>query len=91
MDAPNNPSALYRVHAPFATGLLDVDDGHFVYWEQSGNPDGPPVVFLHGGPGAGCWPHHRSLFDPAHYDVILFDQRGCGNSTTHGSTDDNTT
>ena len=69
-----------------ANGMLDVGAGHRVYWEVSGNPDGKPVVFLHGGPGAGTTPLHRRLFDPAAYRIVLFDQRGCGRSTPHVAT-----
>ncbi|GAB1516487.1 prolyl aminopeptidase [Actinophytocola sp. KF-1] len=67
-------------------GMLDVGDGHQVYWEVSGNPDGKPVVFLHGGPGGGTSPLQRRLFDPAAYRIVLFDQRGCGRSTPHVAT-----
>ncbi|PZF80537.1 prolyl aminopeptidase [Jiangella anatolica] len=66
---------------PYAHGLLDVGDGHRVYWEECGNPAGRPAVVLHGGPGAGCTAAHRELFDPALYRVVLLDQRGCGRST----------
>jgi proline iminopeptidase len=62
-----------------------------VYWERCGNPAGKPAVFLHGGPGSGCGPDHRRLFDPAKYCVTLFDQRGCGRSTPHASLEANTT
>jgi proline iminopeptidase len=65
---------------PNETGMLAVGDGHQVYWETWGNPDGVPVVFLHGGPGGGCWPGHRDLFDPVRHFVVFFDQRGCGRS-----------
>src|SRR3546814_2120998 len=68
--------------------MLDVGDGQRIYWEACGNPAGKPVVFLHGGPGAGCGPTHRRLFDPAVYRIILFDQRGCGRSTPHASLPD---
>ncbi|HEX6354824.1 prolyl aminopeptidase [Actinophytocola sp.] len=71
-----------------ATGMLDVGDGHRVYWEVSGNPDGKPVVFLHGGPGSGTSPLQRRFFDPDAYRVVLFDQRGCGRSTPHVATID---
>ncbi|MFI7677901.1 prolyl aminopeptidase [Actinophytocola sp. NPDC049390] len=67
-------------------GMLDVGDGHQVYWEVSGNPDGKPVVFLHGGPGGATSPLQRRLFDPAAYRIVLFDQRGCGRSTPHVAT-----
>ena len=71
--------------------MIDVGDGHNVYMEQSGNPDGHPVVVLHGGPGGGCSPAMRRYFDPNHYRVILFDQRGCGRSRPHASVENNTT
>src|SRR4030095_16462912 len=64
---------------------------HQLYWEQSGNSDGIPAVFLHGGPGAGCSPDHRRLFDPERYNILLFDQRGCGRSTPPASLEANTT
>ena len=84
-------AGLYPPVEPFKTGLLDVGDGHRVYWELCGNPSGKPAVFLHGGPGAGCSVEHRRLFDPNKYCVLLFDQRGCGRSTPHASIDANTT
>ena len=65
---------------PFAIEHLDVGDGHALYVEQSGNPDGPPALFLHGGPGGGCAPRVRGFFDPDHYRIVLFDQRGAGQS-----------
>ena len=71
--------------------MLPVSGGHRIYWEQSGNPKGVPVVFLHGGPGAGSNPSHRRFFDPSHYRIVLMDQRGSGRSTPFGSTEDNTT
>jgi proline iminopeptidase len=76
---------------PFQTHALPVGDGHTLYVEQAGNPQGQPVVFLHGGPGAGCSPKHRQLFDPQHYHIILFDQRGAGRSTPHACLTANTT
>jgi proline iminopeptidase len=76
---------------PYATGLLRVEAPHVLYWEQSGNPHGMPVAFLHGGPGAGATPTHRRFFDPQHYRIIVFDQRGAGRSTPLGSLADNTT
>lgn len=82
---------LYPEIEPYRTGMLDVGDGHQVYWELCGNPDGKPAVFLHGGPGAGCSPAHRRLFDPARYNILLFDQRGCGRSTPHADLTANTT
>ena len=82
---------LYPEIEAYAHGMLDVGDGHQIYWERSGTPGAKPAVFLHGGPGGGCSPAHRRLFDPALYDVMLFDQRGCGRSTPHASLDANTT
>jgi proline iminopeptidase len=82
---------LYPEIEPFETGMLDVGDGHQVYWERVGTKGAKPAVFLHGGPGGGIGPKNRRLFDPALYDVILFDQRGCGKSTPHASLDANTT
>ncbi len=82
---------LYPAIEPYASGLLDVGDGHRVYWERCGTPGAIPAVFLHGGPGGGCAPSHRRLFDPARYDVLLFDQRGCGRSLPHAELAANTT
>lgn len=65
---------------PYDTGMLDVGDGHFLYWECCGNPDGKPAIYLHGGPGSGCTPGQRRWFDPDAYRIVLFDQRGCGRS-----------
>jgi proline iminopeptidase len=76
---------------PYRTGYLRVSPLHELYWEESGNPSGRPVVFLHGGPGAGVNPKHRRYFDPAFYRAILFDQRGAGRSRPHASLEDNTT
>lgn len=76
---------------PYDKGLLDVGDGHRVYWEVCGNPNGKPVVFLHGGPGGGCGPSHRRLFNPDKYRIVLFDQRGCGRSLPHANLEANTT
>jgi proline iminopeptidase len=90
---PNEPRerGLYPEIEPYASGHLDVGDGHQIYWERVGTPGAKPAVFLHGGPGGGISPKHRRLFDPARYDVLLFDQRGCGRSTPHASLDANTT
>ena len=82
---------LYPPLAPFDQRLLDVGDGHKVYVEQCGNPEGIPVVVLHGGPGGGCSPAMRRYFDPSAYRVVLFDQRGCGRSQPHASVTNNTT
>ncbi len=76
---------------PFARNMLDVGDGHRIYYEQSGTPTGLPVVVLHGGPGGGCSPAMRRFFDPEKYHIILFDQRGCGRSRPHASVNANTT
>ena len=82
---------LYPEIEPFETGFLDTGDGHRIYWERVGTKGAKPAVFLHGGPGGGCSASHRRVFDPALYDVILFDQRGCGRSTPFASLDNNTT
>ncbi|WP_338465666.1 prolyl aminopeptidase [Novosphingobium sp. ZN18A2] len=82
---------LYPPIEPFESGMLDVGDGHSIYWERCGTRGGKPVVFLHGGPGAGCSADQRRQFDPALYDILLFDQRGCGRSTPFASLDHNTT
>lgn len=82
---------LYPPIEPFDRQMLDVGDGHKVYVEQCGNPDGVPVIVLHGGPGGGCSPTMRRYFDPAVYRVVLFDQRGCGRSRPHASLEANTT
>jgi proline iminopeptidase len=78
-------SGLYPEIEPDGHGMLDVGDGHSVYWETCGSPNGKPAVVLHGGPGSGRSPRMRRLFDPAAYRVALFDQRGCGRSTPHAS------
>lgn len=82
---------LYPAIDPYAHGHLDVGDDHSVYWERVGTPGAKPAVFLHGGPGGGISPDHRRLFDPDRYDILLFDQRGCGRSTPHASLEANTT
>ncbi len=84
-------SELFPEIEPFETGMLDTGGVHQVYWEQSGKPDGVPVVFLHGGPGGGASPSHRRFFDPDHYRIVIFDQRGCGRSTPVADLTDNTT
>lgn len=76
---------------PNRTGRLRVSDLHELYWEESGNPEGKPVVFLHGGPGGGTQPAQRRFFDPKVYRIVLFDQRGCGKSTPHACLEENTT
>jgi len=82
---------LYREIAPHATGRLAVAPPHALYWEESGKPDGAPALFLHGGPGAGLTAASRRFFDPAHYRIIGFDQRGAGRSTPHGELSGNDT
>ena len=82
---------LYPQIEPYQTGMLDVGDGHSLYWELSGNPDGKPVVFLHGGPGGGSSPDHRRQFNPDRYKILVFDQRGCGKSKPYASLEANTT
>jgi proline iminopeptidase len=82
---------LYPPIEPYASGRLSVDDIHSVYWEECGNPDGLPVVFLHGGPGGGCSASSRRYFNPARYRILLLDQRGAGRSTPHGELRNNTT
>lgn len=84
-------SELYAPIEPYESGFLAVDDLHTLYWEQCGNPRGVPVLFLHGGPGAGASPTHRRFFDPAHYRIVILDQRGAGRSTPLGEVRRNTT
>ncbi|MEK9832732.1 MAG: prolyl aminopeptidase [Rhodospirillaceae bacterium] len=73
------------------SGMLHLGGGHAMYWEECGNPDGVPILFLHGGPGAGTMGVHRRFFDPDYFRIVLCDQRGAGRSTPHASIDDNTT
>ncbi len=82
---------LYPHIEPYDSGMLPVDDRHTLYYEQCGNPDGKPVVMLHGGPGGGCNAKMRRFHDPAKYRIVLFDQRGAGRSTPHADLVDNTT
>ncbi|HEY9572845.1 MAG TPA: prolyl aminopeptidase [Pusillimonas sp.] len=82
---------MYPEIEPYQQGFLNTEDGHQVYWELCGNPAGKPAMFLHGGPGGGCSAVHRRLFNPERYNVLLFDQRGCGRSTPHASLENNTT
>jgi len=90
---PDNPRLgrqdLFPPIEPYQSGPLVLDRLHSMYWEQSGNPAGTPVVFLHGGPGAGATPTHRRFFDPNFYRIVVFDQRGSGRSTPLGETRDN--
>ena len=82
---------LYPDLQPYDHGTLAVDPLHTIYYEQCGNPQGKPVVFLHGGPGSGCDAKQRRFFDPQTYRIVLFDQRGCGRSTPNAELRDNTT
>jgi len=84
-------SILYPPLEPFETGRLQVSELHNLYWERSGNPNGIPVVVVHGGPGGGVWPYYRQFFNPKKYHVIMFDQRGCGKSTPHAELKENDT
>jgi proline iminopeptidase len=92
---PDNPrprsDVLFSEIDPYATGRLQVDTLHSLYWETCGNANGAPLVFLHGGPGGGSLPHHRRYFDPAFWRIVLFDQRGAGRSTPVAEVDGNTT
>jgi proline iminopeptidase len=89
--APSVRFELYPDIEPYQTGRLPLDGRHSMYWEQSGNPTGVPVLFLHGGPGAGASIGHRRYFDPVYYRIVIFDQRGAGRSTPYGELIDNTT
>jgi proline iminopeptidase len=92
MDMPTKARrTLYPELQPYETGMLDVGDGHRLHWELSGNPDGKPVVFLHGGPGGASGPDHRRQFNPDKYKILVFDQRGCGKSTPYAELEHNTT
>lgn len=82
---------LYPEIEPYESGMLELDALHRMYWEECGNPHGAPVLFLHGGPGAGSAPAHRRFFDPAHYRTIIYDQRGAGRSRPLGELRQNTT
>ncbi|WP_431896764.1 prolyl aminopeptidase [Nonomuraea sp. bgisy101] len=76
---------MYPPIEPYDHGHLDTGDGHLVYWEVCGNPEGKPALVVHGGPGSGCSPNHRKTFDPERYKIILFDQRNCGRSLPHAA------
>jgi proline iminopeptidase len=94
MDRTTTSTALSALHPsidPYDQRMVEVGDGHRLYVEQCGNPDGLPVVVLHGGPGGGCSPMMRRFFDPRKWRVVLFDQRGCGRSRPHASVEANTT
>jgi proline iminopeptidase len=80
-----NVTDLYPAIEPYESGLVEAGDGNLVYWESCGNPSGKPALVVHGGPGSGCSPWFRRLFDPAAYRIVLFDQRNCGRSRPHAS------
>jgi proline iminopeptidase len=82
---------LYPEIEPYDSGYLPVSDRHQIWYEQCGNPEGQPALFVHGGPGGGCEADDRRYFDPAHYRIVLFDQRGAGRSKPHACTEENTT
>ena len=84
-------ASLYPEIEPNQTGFLEVSGGYQIYFEESGNPNGKPVLFVHGGPGVGTSPSQRRFFNPERYRIILFDQRGCGKSTPFSSLEQNTT
>lgn len=90
-DPRRGTEPLFPPIEPFDRRMIEVDSGHSLYVEQCGHPQGQPVLVLHGGPGGGCSPVMRRFFDPAHYRLILFDQRGCGRSRPHASVEANTT
>ena len=91
MSPRRAPSALFPAIAPYRTGRLEVSSLHSLYFEECGNPRGQPLVFLHGGPGAGSDPLYRRYFDPRRWRIVLFDQRGCGKSRPHAELRENTT
>jgi len=91
MDAQAGRQTLFPKIEPFGEGMLSLGGGQEMYWEQSGNPDGVPVIFLHGGPGAGANAAHRRFFDPETYHIVIFDQRGAGRSKPFSELADNTT
>ncbi|HMA30412.1 MAG TPA: prolyl aminopeptidase [Casimicrobiaceae bacterium] len=88
---PSPESGLHPECMPDASGMLALDPRHTMYWETCGNPSGAPILFVHGGPGGGSLPHHRRFYDPAHWRIVLYDQRGAGRSTPTAEIADNTT
>ena len=90
-DYANRLEVLFPEIDPYATGRLAVDARHTLFWETCGNPDGVPLLFLHGGPGGASLPHHRRYFDPSFWRIVLFDQRGAGRSTPAAELTDNST
>jgi proline iminopeptidase len=84
-------ASLYPACMPRASGMLALDGRHAMYWEECGNPDGVPLLFIHGGPGGGSMPHHRRFYDPTAWRIVLYDQRGAGRSTPAADVVDNTT
>ena len=91
MDNKVDRQGLFPMIEPYEKGMLSLGDGHEMYWEQSGTPDGHPVIFLHGGPGAGANSTHRQFFDPDFYRIVIFDQRGAGRSLPLAHLTENTT
>eukprot|EP00877_Chromochloris_zofingiensis_P011627 jgi/Chrzof1/6718/Cz19g06220.t1 len=91
VSAPHGFRSLYAPSHPWTSGYLQVSKLHTIYYEVHGNPHGVPALVVHGGPGAGCFANHARFFDPAHYKIILVDQRGCGRSTPRGCLQDNHT
>jgi len=87
----SSDAALFPDIEPYATGRIPLDAVHVMQWEACGSPQGVPLVFLHGGPGGGCLPHHRRFYDPAFWNILLYDQRGGGRSTPAAELADNTT
>ena len=89
--SPSSDTSLFPEIEPYASGRIPLDAVHVMHWETCGNPKGVPLVFLHGGPGGGCLPHHRRFYDPAFWNIVLYDQRGAGRSTPSANLADNTT
>ncbi|MEO8346685.1 MAG: prolyl aminopeptidase [Betaproteobacteria bacterium] len=88
---PSSDTFLFPEIEPYASGRIPLDGVHVMQWEACGNPKGIPLVFLHGGPGGGCLPHHRRFYDPAFWNIVLYDQRGAGRSAPAAELRDNTT